>query len=351
MWFHDVRYALRVLLRQKGLTVTVVGLLAVAIAGNTAIFSVYNGLFLKPLPFADSDRLVDVDEMAPKWNLEYTSVAYPDFHEWRKENQSFEEIALWRSDSTSLSGRGVAERLKGLKVTHDFLDVLQLKPALGRAFLEEEDKPGEERVAMLSHGAWQRRFGGEEGVLGEVLRLDSQPYTVIGVLPPEAVFPEEREVWTLLRKSPDERSGWYLRCLGRLREGVTVEAAREDLLRIHKNMVETREVNAITFPRVETVRDRFFGESLVATRVLLGAVGVLLLIACVNVAGLMLARSAARAKEMGIRTALGASRGRVVRQLLTESALLALGGVALGIGAGSGLLKALLKMAPEDLPT
>lgn len=349
-WLRDLVYALRVLSRQKALSLTVIGLLAVAIAANTAIFSIHNGLFLKPLPFDEPDRLVDVDEMAPRWNLEYTGVAYPDFHEWRNQNRTFDDLALWRPRSASLSGRGEARRVETLQVTHDYLRTLRLEPAVGRGFLEAEDKPGGEKLAMISYGMWQREFGGDEGVLGQSLKLDGVPHTIVGVLPPEAVFPRESDVWYLMQKDPAEMDGWYLRCLGRMKPGVTIDQARDDLTRVHKNLIETRDVNEITSPRLAPVVERQFGDSRTMTAIIFSAVGVLLLIACVNVAALMLARSWVRTREIGIRTALGASRARILRQLLTESALLAIGGVAAGIVLGQWFLKALVRSVPQELP-
>ena len=346
----DIRYALRILWRQKAFSLTVIGLLAVAIAGNTAIFSIYNGLFLRPYPFPDAERLVDLDERAPQWNLEYVGIAYADFHEWRKENRSFSAIGLFRTTDLNYSRRGEARRVDGLLVTHDFASVLQIQPVLGRGFLEEEDRPGGPKVVMLGHGFWQREFGGSPSALGEVLKLSGEVHTVVGVLPRDAVYPEECDLWVPLQESLDDGSRWYLNGTGRLKEGITLEQAREDVTRIHKNMIETREVNEITSPRLQSLREKHFGDSRQVAIVLLGAVGILLLVACVNIAGMMLARSAARGQEMGIRTALGASRAGIMRQLLTESLLLAVLGVLLGIPLGHGFLKLFIRMLPEQLP-
>src|SRR5262245_58100033 len=167
----------------------IVGMLALGIAGTTAIFSIFNALFLKPLPIEEAERLVDLDEEAPKWNLEYTAVAPPDFVAWRSESTTFDSMAAYDDTSFNLSGHGEAERIEGALVTHDMLSVLRLKPILGRGFLPEEDRRGGPRVALLSHGLWQRLFGGRRDVLGQVLQLNGEPHTIVGVLPPEAVLP------------------------------------------------------------------------------------------------------------------------------------------------------------------
>ena len=346
----DLKFALRSLVRQRTLGLMVIALLALGIAGNTAIFSVYNGLFLRPLPYHEPERLLDLDEVAPKWNLEYVGIAYPDFHVWRQENRAFDGMAVWNDNSYNFSHRGEARRVDGIRATHDLLEVLGLQPALGRGFTPEEDKPGGAKVALLGHGFWQRQFGGDREALGETLRLDNESYTVVGVLPPEAAFPEDADVWVPLAGDPAEKRGWYLDGVGRLKAGVTVAQALDDLTRVHKGMIEKREVNETTSPRLEPLRDRYLGDYRVGSAVLLGGVGVVLLIACVNVAGLMLARATARTREMGIRAAIGATRSRIMRQLLTESLLLAAAGGLAGVGLGYVFLRALRTVMPDGLP-
>jgi predicted permease len=329
----------------------VVGMLAVGIAGNSAIFSIFNGLFLRPLPFERPDRLVDLDETAPKWNLKYVGVSNPDYAAWRKENRTFESMAFFDGASFNLSGRGQAQRVRGARVTRDLLDVLRLKPALGRDFLEKEDRPDGEKVALIGYDLWQRLFGGDPNTVGQILQLDNQPYTIIGILPREALFPSEAELWIPLAVDVNRAEGWYLNGVGRLKEGVSIDQARADLVRVHRNVEQMGQgVNAITSPILQPLRDRYLGEFRTVTGVLLGSVGIVLLIACANISGLMLVHASSRGREIAIRAALGASRGRVVGQLLTESLLLALVGAVLGVALGGASLHAMLSLIPEDIP-
>jgi predicted permease len=349
---HDVRYAFRTLFKQPAYALTVIGMLTLGIAGNTAIFSVFNGLFLRPLPFANPDQLVNFDETAPRWDLEYVGMAYPDFDAWREHNQSFQDMAVVDDQSFAVSLQGEAQRVDGAAVTHDMASVLRIRPALGRFFTPEEDRPDGEQVVMLGHGLWQREFGGETDILGNTLNLDGGPYTIIGVLPEEAAFVNDADLWIPLATDVTERTGsWYLDGIGRLKPGVTVEAALEDLTRIHKNMIEDRPVNEITSPVVLPVLERFLGEYRLGTTAMLGAVGMVLLIACANIAGLTLARSIARSREVGIRLAMGAQRRRIAQQLLTESLVLAAAGALPGLALGYAGTTAMMAMMPDLLPS
>jgi predicted permease len=348
--YRDLKFALRILARQPGFSLMVIGMLGLGIAGASAIFSLYNGLFLAPLPFPEAERLVDLDEVAPKWNLEFVGIAYQDFHVWRSQNRTFEGMAVWDDESFNLSGLERPERVEGARVTHDLLAVLRIRPALGRGFLAEEDRPGGAKVALIGYGLWQRIFGGKQDVLGQKLQLNSESYTVVGVLPLEAVLPARAELWIPLALSTEEFRGWYLNGVGRLKADASIGQARDDLTRIHRGMIETRQVNEITSPKLLPLRERYLGNLRLVTMVLLAAVAVVLLIACVNIAGLMLARGAVRTRELGIRAALGASRGRLVRQLLTESLVLSVAGGVLGVALGSAALKSLITIMPDQLP-
>ena len=349
---HDVRYAFRTLFRQPAYALTVIGMLTLGIAGNTAIFSVFNGLFLRPLPFPEPGQLVNFDETAPRWDLEYVGMAYPDFDAWREHNESFQNMAVFDGASFAVMLQGEAQRVTGAEVTHDLAVVLGIRPVLGRNISPEEDRPGGERVVMLGHGFWQREFGGETDVLGNTLNLDGRPYTIIGVLPPEAVFIKDADLWVPLATdvTEDPRS-WYMDGIGRLKPGVTIAAALEDLTRIHKNMIEDRPVNEITSPVVMPILDRFLGEYRLGTTAMLGAVGVVLLIACANIAGLTLARSMARSREMGIRLAMGAQRRRIAQQLMTESLVLAVAGALPGLALGYAATTAMMALMPDLLPS
>lgn len=294
---HDLRIAYRVLTSKPGFSLMVIGMLALGIAGNAAMFSVFNGLFLRPLPFPRPERLVDLDETAPKWNLRYVGVSNQDFYVWRKENSTFESMGFFNLSSFNLSGHGQAQRVQGAQVTHDLLRVFDLKLVLGRNILPEEDRPGGAKVALLGQSLWKRLFDGDRNVLGRILKLDNVAYTVIGVLPPEAAFPSDTDLWVPLAADTTKGSGWYLNGVGRLKPGVSVEQARVDLTRVHRAQIHAgREVNEITSPVVAPLRERYLGEFRASTQALLGAVAIVLLIACVNIAGLMMVRGAARSR-------------------------------------------------------
>jgi predicted permease len=348
---NDVKLALRNIGTKPAFSLMVIGMLALGVAGNAAIFSIFNGLFLRPLPFPEAERLIDLDETAPKWNLHYTGVSNPDVFVWREHNSTFDGMAFFDNSSLNLSDNGTARRVDGAQVTYDLLNVLGLKPALGRTFLAEEDRPKGPHVVMLGYNLWQRMFRGDRDVLGRVLKLDNQPYTVIGVLPPEAVFPDRAEIWVPLAadRDPAKSTGWYLGGVGRLKRGVSAERAAADLLRVHKAMIPAGwKDNEITSPILTPLRDRYLGDFRMVSRILLGGVAVVLLIACVNIAALMLVRGGARAREIAIRTAIGASRGRIVRQLLTENLVLAAAGGILGVLLGKLCLEGMLSLMPAD---
>jgi len=347
----DLKIAFRNMRTKLAFSVTVVGMLALGVAGNAAIFSIFNGLFLKPLPFRDAEQLIDLDETAPKWSLHYVGISNPDFYLWRKNNNTFDGMAFFTDSSFNFSDRGTSQRILGGQVTYDLLDVLGLKPVLGRGFLPDEDKPDAHKVAMLSYDFWQRMFQGDRGVLGRVVKLNEEAYTIVGVLPKEAVFPERAELWTPLAADPDPKksTGWYLNGIGRLKHGMSMELATADLTRVHKTVIsQGQKVNQITSPILTPLRDRYLGDFRTVSHILLGGVGVVLLIACVNVTALMMVRGASRAREIAIRTAIGASRSRIVRQLFTENLVLAGIGGVLGVLLGDFCLQGMLSLMPAD---
>ena len=350
--WHDLRVACRILRVNPAFSLTVILLLALGVAGNTAIFSVFNGLFLRPLPFPGSDRLVDLNEAAPKWNLTQVGVSNPDFGAWRSGNSTFDGMGFFSSGGANLSdSSGLARRIDTAEVTHEYLDVLGLKPALGRNFLPEEDRPGGAKVVLLGYNLWQSMFHGDRNVLGRIVKLDEQPFAVIGVLPREAVLPTA-DAWRPLAVDTNQGGSYYLMGVGRLKRGVSMEQGKADLTRVHKGMIQSvkAEVNEFTFPTVMPLRDRYLGDFRTVTHILLGAVGVVLLIACVNIAGLTMVRGEARAREIAIRAAVGASRARIVRQLLTESLVIASLGGALGVLLGKAALAGMVSLMPDDLP-
>ena len=344
----DLRYALRQLRRQPVFSATIVLLVAIGIAGNAAVFRMFNGLFLRPLPFPEAHRLVDLDVTAPEWDLDYVSVAIGDYRDWTEGNRSFESLAVFFQSGGNLSSDGGAERVTYLMASHTLDDVLEMEPAMGRFFVEEEDQPDVPLVALLSAGFWERSFGADPDVVGRTFRLDGNEVEVIGVLPPSAAFLGDEDLWVPLRE--DDVSSYYLQGIGRLLDGVTPEAAQEDLLRVHRAQIEDRSVNEITSPVVAPLRDRYLGDSRLGSTILFGAVGVVLLIACANIAGLMFARAVGRAREVAVRRALGAPRSRLVRQLLTESVVLAGLGGALGAAGGLWASTRLLDLLGDQFP-
>lgn len=346
----DLKIAFRRLIRQPGLSLMVVAMLGLGIGGNAAIFSILNGLFIRPLPFHEAERLVDLDETAPKWNLEFLGISYPDFHAWREQNRVFEGMAVWDQDSFNLSVQGSAERIEGARVTHDLASVLGIHPVLGRDLRAEDDRQGAARVALLGFGLWQRAFGGAPDVLGKTLRLDGETCTVVGVLPPDAVLPDGAQFWIPLAADPHEHRGWFLNGVGRLKKDVTPDRARDDLTRIHRAMTEVRPANEITSPRVTPLRERYVGDYRLIASLLQGAVAVILLIACANTAGLMLARGTGRTGEIGVRAALGATRSRVVRELMAESFVLSACGGLLGMLLADLVTSSLASVMTDQLP-
>jgi putative ABC transport system permease protein len=346
LW-HDWKVAFRMLRNKPAFSLAVAGMLALGVAGNAAIFSIFNGLFLRPLPFAEPARLVDLDETAPKWNLTRVGISNPDYDAWQKGNATFDGMAFFSAGGANLStADGAAQRIKTASVTKDLLSVLGLKPVIGRDILPEEDRPGGNRVILLGYDLWQRLFHGDRGVVGRALKLSERPYTVIGVLPREAVVPPDVEAWMPLGADVTKGGSFYLGGVGRLKHGVSMEQAAADLLRVHRSDKQ----NDVTSPTVGPLRDRYLGDYKVVTRILLGAVALVLLIACVNIAGLMLVRGEARSREIAIRTAVGASRARVIRQLLTESFVLAATGGVMGVALGKIFLLGLVSLMPDDLP-
>ncbi len=346
----DVRYAARQLVRQPLYALTIVFLMAVGIGGNAAVFRIVNGLFLRPLPFEESERLVDLNETAPEWDLEILGIAYRDFDRWRAESRTFEAMTIvsFGGDNAMIDGEPL--HLSYLRTTHDAAEVFRMAPVLGRFFGADEDRPDGPGVALLTFGFWEQQFASDPSVLGRTFTIAGRPIEVIGVLPPEARFAGETDLWLPLRGDLANFTGWSAGGVGRLAEGVTIEQAREELLAIHRGMVDEFEVNEITAPVVTTLRERFLGEYRLGAGLLLGAVATVLLIACANIAGLVSARSIGRTEEIAVRRALGAPRSRIVRQLLTESALLASVGAGVGLVLGAWGSGAVLTRLSEGLP-
>jgi len=350
----DVTYSLRVLRKSYAFTIVVILTLALGIGANTAIFSFANGILLRPLPYPQSDRLAVLEETAPKHGIRNMGVAYPNFLDWRDQNTVFESVATHFGTSRfSMTLDGQATEIRGSRVSYGLFEVLHVLPQLGRTFTMNEDRPEEDAVVILGYDLWQRNFGGDPNIIGKQVVVSSRTRTVIGVMPRDFRFPEVSELWVPLAFTTKiyTRNDHGLEAIGRLKDGVSVTQAQSEMHAIAARIEEQNPVtNAGLDVRVTSLHENLSGDYRTALLILLGVVGCVLLVACVNVANLMLARASARQKEFALRAALGASRWQIVRQLLFESLLLALFGGALGFLLSVGALRLLLTAIPIDLP-
>src|SRR5690348_2184108 len=352
----DARLALRLARRAPLFTLLVVLTIAIGIGANTAIFSAVNAVVLRPLPFADGRRLVSLWATNPDKSLPRFGVSWPDFQDWQTRTHSFSAMALYIGGNAALAGPDGAENVGGLRVSRNFLDVLGVHPSLGRFFGPDDERGEASATVILSHGFWQRRFGGDRAVIGRTLVINGRARTVIGVLPPEADLlgpaftgtPLDVITVVELTSYPSvQRHAQHLfGAIARLRPGITLEQARADLLGVETGL-------AAAFPEIAGWTSSVFyltDDLSLNTRepllVLLAASGLLMVIACINVANLLLVRAAARAREIAVRQSLGGSRRRLISQFVVESVCLALAGGALGIGLAAVALRAIRGMIP-----
>jgi putative ABC transport system permease protein len=364
-FWQDLRYGLRMLVKSPGFTLTAILTLALGIGANTAIFSVVNAVLLRPLPYNEPQRLIALWSPDTRKPEAKGSVSYPDFFDVRAQNTSFERIAVYRTNDLALTGRETPVNIRSAVVSAGLFALLKVNPELGRWFTEEEEKPGGNRAAIISHSLWQKQFGGASNILEQPVTLNGKPYSVVGVMPAGFQFPieaESPEIWITsgidAEKTSDDdkamteqRGAHFLQTVARLKPGVTLEQAQAEMSTIAANL-EKQYPDSNTYRGLKLFS---FHEDLVedyhdALLIILGAVACVLLIACANVANLLLARATVRHKETAIRSALGASRFRLIRQLMTESLLLSVCGGVFGLLLAWWGTEALVGIIPEDLP-
>jgi putative ABC transport system permease protein len=348
----DVKFAVRHLTAAPGFALIAAFTLALGIGATTAIFSVVHAVVLRPLPFPEPDRVLFVGE---EWNGQPSAVSIGNFHDWRTHAKSFAALAAMQYFSFNLAEGDQPERVVGGRVTHTWFDVIGIPPLHGRVFTAQEDAPGAAPVAVVSHRLWTRRFGADPRLLGREIRLNSQPYIVIGVMPPSFdLTADSEELWTPAAFTPTqlaEHDEHHLQVIGRLAPHVSIDQARAELATLYTQMQALYPGEAQVNPGIAVpFHQQLVGDYRQRLLVLLGAVGLVLLIACGNVTNLLLARGGVRAREIALRSAIGAGRGRIVRQLLTETLVLACGGTALGLGVAWLAVPTLVASSPDGVP-
>ena len=352
----DLRHGCRMLSKSPGATAVVLLTLALGIGANTAMFSVVNSVLLRPLPYTDPERLVVVWNQYLANDFEELWLSEPEYLDYRERNTVFEDLAIWVTGGANLTGGGAPERVSGAMASPSLFRVLGVDAVLGRTFLESESEPGRGRTILLSHGLWQRRFGGDEGVLSRSLELDGVTRRIVGVMPEGFQFPGDNiEAWIPYEVDPANlriRGNHFLHSLARLRPGVTIEQAEQEVCLIFAQMLEMHPEFYPDGWRVflEPLHSEVVGDVRPALLILLSAVGFVLMIACVNVANVQLARSTSRMREIAIRRALGAGQARIIRLLLTESGVLAMAGGAAGVLVAVWGIQAVLAVAPAEVP-
>ena len=348
-----LRQSLRSLGKSPGFTLAAILALALGIGGNTAMFSLVNTVLLRPLPYKNPDRLVVLSQRLLK-SGEGNDASAADFEDWRNRAHSFERMAAFTGASFNLTGGDQPEKIFGLLVSSAFFPTLGVAPSLGRGFLPEEEQPGANRAVVLSDGLWKRRFGGDPKLIGQQIRINQETYTVTGVMPAGfQFFGREYELWAPLTLDPDRSHRNYhsLLVVARLKPDVSLQQARGEMDSIARQLaVEYPQSNQTMGAAIVPLQEQLIGDVRPAVILLMGAVAFVLLIACANVANLLLVRAAGRQTEFAIRAALGARRGDIVRRLLAESMLLAAAGGALGALMARWLIAAVVALSPGDIP-
>jgi putative ABC transport system permease protein len=337
----DFRFALRTLAKSPAFSLAAILCLTLGIGVNATIFSCIRALLLRPFPYRAPDELVAIGESNPKRGWHMNSVSYPNFRSWQAENRTLESVGLYSGASYNLATDDGADYVPGAVVTWTMFHVLGISPALGRDFHEDEDQVGGPKVIILSDRVWRDRFEAKPGAIGQSIMVNGIPHTIIGVMPPGFEFPSNAGAWTTMQTDPlRNRSNHSWQVMGRLKRGITIEQARLDLGRIAASLETQYPTSNLGWGvDVETLRENETGDIRPVLMLMMGSVAFVLLIACANVANLLLARAAVRSKEMAVRVAMGASSWQVVRQMLTESLIIALAGAALGVGFAYGFLQ------------
>ncbi|MEP7382895.1 MAG: ABC transporter permease, partial [Gemmatimonadota bacterium] len=361
--FRDVQHTLRRLARTPVFTIATLATLALGIGANTAIFSVVNSVLLKPLPYKDPDRLVGLWQTAPGINIEKLQASIADYFTYREESRTLADVALWNGQSVTVTEVAEPEQVLGIAATHRLLPMLDVRPILGRSFVEKDDEPSSPEVVMLGYGYWQRRFGGDPTVVGRRITADGSPREIIGVLPQDFWFMDVTHDLVMplrFERASVQLAGYNFQAIGRLRPGVSIDQANADVRRMigiemgkfpaPPGMGPKMMEDARLGPNVRTLMDDLLGDIGKSLWVVMATIGLVLLIACANVANLLLVRNEGRAQEFAVRAALGAGRARLARETLVESLTLALLGGAAGVALAAGAVKLVLAMSPARLP-